>query len=182
MVYRRRHEQRQVWRAIKPLMLVVVAALFIAGALAFLAPTTARAATGGVLYSPNLSTYPNADASYPRVIRLEANGSANGTLLATFSRSGHGGPSDFPIYRSLDGGVTWSTSPISVVSDTVHGWSIDAPTLFELPQAVGTLPAGAILAAGTAWIHGPIVNGSLTGADYRQQDMQVYVRWWHLGR
>jgi hypothetical protein len=58
---------------------------------------------------------PNEDASYPRVIRLQPSGSANGTLLATFSHSGYNNqPSSFPIYQSTDGGQTWSSSPISV--------------------------------------------------------------------
>ena len=127
---------------------------------------TPASASTGVLYAPNISANPNEDASYPRVIRLEHSGSSNGTLLATFSHSGVGSSkASFPIYRSTDGGQTWSASPISTVTDTVHGWDLDGPTLFELPQAEGTLPAGTLLAAGTAW----------NRQDFTQQAIEVFV-------
>lgn len=128
----------------------------------------AHAATtsSGTLYSPSIASGSTEDASYPRVIRLAHNGSANGTLLATFSHSGTGvAKADFPVYRSTNNGVSWTASPISTVTDSVHGWDLDGPTLYELPQAAGNLPAGTILAAGTAWNHG----------DYRQQAVEVFV-------
>ncbi|MCO5993356.1 ricin-type beta-trefoil lectin domain protein [Actinoallomurus rhizosphaericola] len=128
-------------------------------------PAASATDIGRVLYSPNISANPNEDASYPRVIRLSHSGNANGTILATFSHSGVSGrKADFPIYRSTDDGHTWSASPIGTVTDTVHGWDLDGPTLFELPQAEGPLPAGTLLAAGTAWIHG----------DYTQQAIEVF--------
>jgi hypothetical protein len=52
-----------------------------------------------------------------------------------------------------------------VVRDTVHGWDIEAPALFELPEAQGDLPAGTLLAAGTAW----------NRPDFRQQAMEVFI-------
>ncbi|MET8810126.1 ricin-type beta-trefoil lectin domain protein [Streptomyces sp. NPDC004546] len=127
--------------------------------------TASAAPTTGVLYSPDISANPNEDASYPRVIRLEHSGGANGTLLATFSHSGVGTQkASFPIYRSTDGGQHWSASPIGTVTDTVHGWDLDGPTLYELPQAEGPLPAGTLLAAGTAWNRN----------DYTQQAVEVF--------
>lgn len=100
------------------------------------------------------------------MIRLEHSGSANGTLLATFSHSGTGvAKANFPVYRSTDNGVTWTSAPIGTVTDTQHGWDLDGPTLYELPQAEGSLPAGTLLAAGTAWNHG----------DYTQQAVEVFV-------
>jgi len=136
--------------------------------LATLGAATAQAATvsSGTLYSPSTASGSTEDASYPRVIRLAHNGSANGTLLATFAHSGTGvTKANFPIYRSTDGGVSWTSSPISTVTDTQHGWDLDGPTLYELPAAAGTLPAGTILAAGTAWNHN----------DYTQQAVEVFV-------
>ena len=122
--------------------------------------------TTGVLYAPNLSVNPNEDASYPRVIRLANSGSANGQLLATFAHSGVGSQkANFPVYRSTDDGHSWSASPIGTVTDTVHGWDLDGPTLFELPRAEGSLPAGTLLASGTAWNHG----------DYTQQAVEVFI-------
>ncbi|MBY8886086.1 ricin-type beta-trefoil lectin domain protein [Streptomyces sp. PTM05] len=129
------------------------------------AQTAAAAPTTGVLYSPNTTANPNEDASYPRVIRLAHSGSANGQLLATFSHSGVGSnKASFPVYRSTDGGTTWSSSPIGTVTDTVHGWDLDGPTLYELPQAEGSLPAGTLLAAGTAWNRN----------EYTQQAVEVF--------
>lgn len=140
-------------------------ALAVSG-LAIAGGSASAAATTGTLYTPNISANPNEDASYPRVIRLEHSGSSNGTLLATFSHSGAGSAkADFPVYRSTDGGATWTASPIGTVTDTVHGWDLDGPTLYELPQAEGSLPAGTLLASGTAWNHG----------DYTQQSVEVFV-------
>ncbi len=115
------------------------------------------------VYTPDLAKHPREGAGYPRVIRLEHAGAANGTLLATFAHQGIG-RSEFPIYRSTDNGWSWS-GPIGVVRDTVHREDLDAPTLFELPRPEGGLAAGALLAAGTAWKHG----------DFTHQDMEVYV-------
>lgn len=125
----------------------------------------ADAATTGTLYAPNIAANPSEDASYPRVIRLAHSGSANGTLLATFAHSGiTGTKANFPIYRSTDNGNSWTASPIGTVTDTVHGWDLDGPTLYELPQAEGNLAAGTLVASGTAWNHG----------DYTQQSIEVF--------
>jgi hypothetical protein len=143
------------------------AALLLALGAVVLTPSTVRAATtsSGVLYAPSTSPGSTEDASYPRVVRLAHSGSSNGTLLATFSHSGTGvTKANFPIYRSTDNGVTWSASPIGTVTDTVHGWDLDGPTLYELPQTEGGLAAGTLLASGTAWNHG----------DYTQQAVEVF--------
>ncbi|MFM9557894.1 MULTISPECIES: RICIN domain-containing protein [Streptomyces] len=83
---------------------------------------------------------------YPRAMRLQHNGSANGTLLATFEQYRVDMPV-FPIYRSTDNGASWTK--ISEVADTQNGWGMRwQPELFELPRAMGDFPAGTILAAG----------------------------------
>jgi Domain of Unknown Function (DUF1080)/Carbohydrate binding domain len=116
---------------------------------------SARAASRGVLFNPNLSVYPNEDGEYPRVIRLTHSGSSNGTVLATFVHMGNGSPRSFPIYQSTDDGQTWSTSPIATITDTQHPtWGLDSPTLFEFPQTLGSYSAGTLLAGATAWING----------------------------
>jgi hypothetical protein len=155
-----------VLRCLTALAAAVLVAFGLTGLQAAVAAAPASAqATTGTLYSPNLSANPDEDASYPRVIRLEHSGSADGELLATFSHSGVGSTkADFPIYESTDNGASWSSSPIGTVSDTVHGWDLDGPTLYELPQAEGSLPAGTLLAAGTAWNRG----------DYTQQAVEVF--------
>src|SRR4051812_1201358 len=98
----------------KKVRLVLAALLCLSPAVAALSPGVAHAVgTGSALYSPNLGANPNEDASYPRVIRLAHSGASNGTLLATFSHSGNGSAkASFPIYRSTDGGQTWTGSPI----------------------------------------------------------------------
>ena len=120
---------------------------------------------GQILFSPDVTAHPQEEAGYPRVIRLQHAGPANGTLLATFAHAGvPGQKGDLPIFRSTDGGKNWSAQPIGVVRDTVHGWDIEAPALFELPVAQGDLPAGTLFAAGTAW----------NRKDFRQQAMEIF--------
>jgi hypothetical protein len=128
--------------------------------------TPAALPEGRVLFSPDIAAHPQEEAGYPRIIRLAHAGAANGTLLATFAHAGvPGEKGSQPIYRSTDGGKSWSARPIGVVRDTVHGWDIEAPALFELPVAQGDLPAGTLFAAGTAW----------NRRDFRQQAMEVFV-------
>ncbi|GAB2889366.1 hypothetical protein GCM10027074_67120 [Streptomyces deserti] len=97
------------------------------------------------LYTPPPDA-PAPGSLYARGLRLQHNGSANGTLLATFEQYTNGTPV-FPIYRSTDNGTSWTK--ISEVADTQNGWGMRwQPELFELPKAMGGFPAGTILAAG----------------------------------
>jgi hypothetical protein len=155
-----------VFRGLSVLAAALMFALALSGLQATLAATPASAdATTGALYVPGVSTNPDEDASYPRVIRLEHSSTQDGDLLATFSHSGVGStPANFPIYRSTDDGKTWTSSPIGTVTDTVHDWDLSGPTLYELPQAEGSLPAGTLLAAGTAWVTD----------DYTEQAIEVF--------
>ncbi|MET7655765.1 RICIN domain-containing protein [Streptomyces sp. NPDC005486] len=99
------------------------------------------------MYTPP-SNAPSPGSFYPRAMRLQHNGSANGTLLATFEQYTSGTPV-FPIYRSTDNGNAWTK--ISEVADTQNGWGMRwEPELFELPTAVGDFPAGTLLAAGAS--------------------------------
>jgi hypothetical protein len=121
---------------------------------------------GKVLYSPDLKSHPTEEAGYPRLIRLAHAGELNGTLLATFAHAGGAeSKASLPIYRSSDNGNSWSPNPIGTVIDSVHGWDIEAPALFELPTAQGELPAGTLFAAGTAW----------NRQDFRQQAIMVFI-------
>ena len=97
------------------------------------------------MYTPP-SGSPNPGSLYGRALRLQYSGSANGTMLATFEQYVNGTPS-FPIFRSSDAGKTWTQ--ISSVTDQVNGWGMTwEPQLYELPQAIGNMPAGTILCAG----------------------------------
>lgn len=136
-----------------PHLLIVLLAALVGGLLVALVPTGAAPASaaqaGQVLYSPNLASFPNGTAGYPRAIRLDHDGSSAQTMLATFAKGGHNGPTTMPIYRSTNGGTSWSQ--ISSISSNTAGWDIEAPTLFEVPRTIPGLNQGDILAAGTAW-------------------------------
>lgn len=103
--------------------------------------------TFGTVYTPAMDEKPPG-AMYPRVIRLEHNGKANGTLLATFEQYTYNTPV-FSIFRSEDNGLTWSL--FSKVHDIKNGWGMRyQPQLFEVPKAVGSLAEGTILCAGSS--------------------------------
>ncbi len=119
-----------------------------------MAGTASAAPAGQVLYSPNLSTFPQGDASYPRAIRLDHDGSPNETMLATYARRGHNARASFPIHRSTDGGRTWSANPISTITSNTPGWDLGAPVLYEVPRTANGLNQGDLLASGTAWAEG----------------------------
>ncbi|SEL75223.1 BNR repeat-like domain-containing protein [Pseudoxanthomonas sp. GM95] len=144
-----------------PATAILAATLSMAGV-----ATAASDPPAGTLLFAAGTTHPQEEAGYPRVIRLQHAGADNGTLLATFAHNGvPGEKGSLPIYRSSDDGKTWSSAPIGVVRDTVHGWDIEAPALFELPVAQGELPAGTLFASGTAW----------NRRDFRQQAMEVFI-------
>ncbi len=86
--------------------------------------------------------------TYGRVLCLKNSGSSNGVLLATCDQ--HVWVDDeqvWPIYRSTDGGNSWKH--VTDVKDETFGTNRKAqPMLYELPQAVGSYPAGTLLLAG----------------------------------
>jgi hypothetical protein len=82
---------------------------------------------------------------YPRGVELE-----DGTLLVTAVHHGR-----FPIYKSTDGGDTWTV--ISNVTDPVTGLGPNAqPFLYELPEDIGGFPRLTVLAAGATFRRGEI--------------------------
>ena len=86
----------------------------------------------------------NGGTRYGRILRLQNNGSANGTLVATYESW----PNDFRFYKSVDDGLTWTQTGAPILS-SLPNWVMKVePDLFELPAAVGNLPAGTILLAG----------------------------------
>lgn len=110
-----------------------------------------RAHRGDALYSPAEWAKPYG-TMYPRVTRLEHDGSGRDTLLATWEHyESWGQPPEyddkpyFPIYRSENGGQTWSK--FSELRDTQSEWGLRyQPNLFELPTDVGPWEAGTVLA------------------------------------
>ncbi|MBP2380860.1 sialidase family protein [Brachybacterium sacelli] len=99
---------------------------------------------------------------YPRVIRLAHQGEADDRLLA--SVVSFDGPSGYgAIWESTDGGATFAQ--ISSVSDqaTETGEGLCCATLYELPRAVGDLPAGTLL-----W-------SASVGADVAERRMSIRI-------
>lgn len=81
-------------------------------------------------------------ALYPRAIRLEHSGTADGTIIAsvvTFDGDvGHGA-----IFSSTDDGRSFQR--VGTVSDPGAARGLCCSTLFELPRQVGDLPEGTLL-------------------------------------
>jgi len=96
-------------------------------------------------FADNPIYWPDANHSmfYPRLTEL-----SDGTILATAGLNST--PPVFPIFSSSDGGATWKW--ISNMTDQVNGLGMSAqPALAELPFAVGSYPAGTVLASGNSW-------------------------------
>jgi hypothetical protein len=111
------------------------------------APVLSAAHGAVTLYAPPFSA-PKPGSLYPRAIELRHAEGQAGYLLATFEEYSNGVPS-FPIYRSTNRGTSWKL--ISRVSDTQNGWGMRfQPFLFELPQSLGSMPAGTILCIGNS--------------------------------
>jgi hypothetical protein len=86
-------------------------------------------------------------ASYPRTIRLEHNGAANGRVLASVGTVD--GSALGIVLESTDGGGTFRQVGTIADPDGADGRGMCCGTLFELPSPVGDMPAGTLLWAGT---------------------------------
>ncbi|MGP3640799.1 sialidase family protein [Lentilactobacillus hilgardii] len=72
----------------------------------------------------------------------------NGRLYATCEHYVNTIPA-FPIFESTDMGQSWRH--VSNVTDQVNGWGMRyQPFLYELPEKIGSLPAGILLCAGNS--------------------------------
>ncbi|TCO53658.1 sialidase family protein [Actinocrispum wychmicini] len=89
-------------------------------------------------------------SSYPRVIRL-----ANGTILASITTN-MGADGTGVISASADNGRTFKR--IATIKDPAgaRGGGTCCSTLYELPSAVGTLPAGTVLWVSTMGFSAPL--------------------------
>ena len=100
------------------------------------------------VYTPDSKTAGYKGSQYPTLVELEHNGEKNGTLLASFEvfASDFSG---FPVYRSTDGGESFS--PLTVARETIDKSLVNhwEPHLYELPERVGDMPAGTVLLSGT---------------------------------
>lgn len=87
---------------------------------------------------------PAPELTYPRIIRLEHSGNANGVWLSTAESLN---VDAYQIHRRLDYGKTWSKvgEVTSHIKGMIANWR---PMLYELPCQVGDMPEGTLLLAG----------------------------------
>jgi hypothetical protein len=133
-----------------PRVYVLALALALVSALGLaLGGSAAHAETSAVqtVFTPTSGGgYVNPGAMYARAVTLHHNGDADGAILTTFETYTSSTPY-FPVYKSTDGGGTWSY--LSRVTDTVNGYGMRwNPQIYELPAALGALPAGTLLVSG----------------------------------
>ncbi|MGJ4844741.1 RICIN domain-containing protein [Leifsonia sp. Le1] len=111
---------------------------------------------GALVYSPAAGTSFNpeggraAGTTYAKNIVLKNSGTSNGTQLVTYDQLVLvGGKQVYPIYRSTDDGTTWThLTDVVPNNDFPTLARTSQPFLYELPQQVGSLPAGTILLSG----------------------------------
>jgi hypothetical protein len=83
-------------------------------------------------------------ALYPRAIRLEHNGQANGKLLiSTVTHPGGDAAGDFR--ESSDGGATFRAAATFAPPEGANGRGLCCATLYELPRRIGDMPDGTLL-------------------------------------
>jgi hypothetical protein len=124
------------------LMIRSLLALTISGSLAW-ADSFPTFNNETIFQSPPNYTVPG--TLYARTLEL-----ADGSLLATWENYSPEPPLVyFPIYKSVDGALTWQE--ISRVTDQVKNWGLRyQPFLYLLPEPIADLPANSILLAGNS--------------------------------
>ncbi|CDK26058.1 unnamed protein product [Kuraishia capsulata CBS 1993] len=93
---------------------------------------------------------PDSDFTLPGVYYARSLELADGTVLATWENYSPEPPLvSFPIFKSTDGGATWTH--ISNVTDQVNSWGLRyQPFLYLLEEQVGEYAPGTILLAGNS--------------------------------
>ncbi len=102
------------------------------------------------------------EAMYPRVVRIshDATPAHNGAIIATVTSFDGGGHED--VFASSDNGATFALA--GKIEDAAFAKGLCCGGLYELPTAIGALPAGTLLWAGSV--------GADTPADPMQ--MRIY--------
>ncbi|KAI9730552.1 MAG: hypothetical protein M1834_005793 [Cirrosporium novae-zelandiae] len=93
---------------------------------------------------------PPSDYNSPYVLYARTVQLTNGDLLSTWENYSPEPPLVyFPIFKSTDGGETWTH--ISNITDQANGWGMRyQPDIFQLTEAIGDYPSGTILCAGNS--------------------------------
>lgn len=112
-------------------------------------PIESRAPSPWSNFDNNIVFTPPNDWNDPRTIYARTLQLADKSLLITTEIYNNDDQLSLPIFRSTDGGATWSE--YSRFYDKVNGWGMRyQPFLFTLPVDMGDFAAGTILAAGTS--------------------------------
>ena len=124
--------------------------VFLLTAMLFSVLPLSASAYGPITMFDPPSNYVDAGVFYGRAMQLSHNGVNNGKMYATFERyTPNNVAPAFPIYESANSGESWTK--VGEVVDTQNGWGMRfQPFLFELPQAIGNLAAGTLLAIGNS--------------------------------
>ncbi|RSL97569.1 hypothetical protein CDV31_012982 [Fusarium ambrosium] len=98
--------------------------------------------TNNIVFTPR-DDYTSWKTIYGRSVQLQ-----DGSLLVTWEDYAPGPPlAHFPIWKSVDGGVTWSD--FVNVTDQVNGWGLRyQPHFFVLPEDLGAYKAGTLILSG----------------------------------
>lgn len=102
----------------------------------------------GIIFAPTKEQVGDpTGCMYPRVIELKQ--SNEKALLATFENYSKEEPPFAPIYKSIDGGISWEL--FSKIEDTKNGYGMRfQPVLMELDQDIADLKKGTLLFAGNS--------------------------------
>ncbi|MEV5603604.1 RICIN domain-containing protein [Streptomyces sp. NPDC052299] len=137
---------RWVARAAAP---VLAAAIALSCAPASASPTAPAAAPPAPVAAASGTPLGSGTGLYPRAIRLEHNGSANGRVLASVvTFNGNNGVG--AIHESTDGGATFRQVGSVTDPESSGGQGLCCATLFELPRQVGSLAPGTLLWAASS--------------------------------
>jgi len=109
------------------------------------------------------SNWPDRWTSYARTVLLDQNSTTDDILLASWSFQPPG-KTYAPIYQSKDDGLSWNElSKVSFLAADESGSIILQVFLYELPQDVGTYPAGTVL-----------LTANAIPADFSSTNIQLY--------
>lgn len=115
-------------------------------------PTLVKRALPTSTFSNKVIFSPPSNAGWtdPRVLYARAIQLSDGSLLSTWENYSPEPPLVyFPIFKSTDGGVSWTE--IGKIEDQVNGWGLRyQPDLYELPRAIGKFPKGTIIGSGNS--------------------------------
>lgn len=138
-------------RAAAPVLAAAIGLTFTPASAAPVTPSapSATAASATVDILANGTPLGSGTGLYPRAIRLEHNGAANGRVLASVvTFNGNNGIG--AIHESTDGGATFRQVGGVADPESAGGQGLCCSTLFELPRQVGTLAPGTLLWAASS--------------------------------